>query len=105
MPVIAQSPASSPNRSKTSDGSSNKPATSSQLDNPTNASDIPPAPELHVNGKPAPAHDTNPAAVRPSRSLTPGHQPEDGWGSNFWVTLVDPQVCLVFSAVIFVSRF
>ena len=108
MPVAAQLPStsSSSNRPKSSDGSSILPSTSSppqpenhqkDLFNTPAASDIPPAPELHVNGKPAIAHDTNgDSAPRPSRSYTTGHQPEGGWGSNFWVTLVDPQVRPVF---------
>lgn len=48
---------------------------------------VPSTPEVHLNGKPA--------SIRASTmSASPSSQPgDDGWGSNFWVTLVDPQVC------------
>ncbi|TCD60483.1 hypothetical protein EIP91_010015 [Steccherinum ochraceum] len=93
MPVVAQTASPSPSRPKTSDGSSNAPSASSQRQNSANtSSDIPPAPEVHVNGKPAPVHDG------PSLPNASGHQPEGGWGANFWVTLVDPQTGVSFFA-------
>ena len=49
-----------------------------------------PAPELRLNGRRASA-----ASLRGAAN---GARPDDGWGSNFWVTLVDPQVRLFATA-------
>jgi hypothetical protein len=50
-------------------------------------------PEVVINGK---KHDPQ-SYQRPHKSSTTSSATssvqEDGWGSNFWVTLVDPQVC------------
>ncbi|OCH86512.1 hypothetical protein OBBRIDRAFT_221717 [Obba rivulosa] len=43
-------------------------------------------PEVHINGR---------RRVSSVRSMSTNGQPgEDGWGSHFWVTLIDPQVRL-----------
>lgn len=49
---------------------------------------MPPTPEVRLNGRRASA-----ASLR--AAVANGGRPDDGWGSNFWVTLVDPQVRLV----------
>lgn len=46
---------------------------------------MPPTPEVRLNGRRASA-----ASLRDTPSK--GGPGGDGWGSNFWVTLVDPQV-------------
>ncbi|KAI0915670.1 hypothetical protein AcV5_003527 [Taiwanofungus camphoratus] len=65
---------------------------SPQSDSP--ASDgSPPTPEVHLNGRPAsslPSHSTSTTGGGPGGN--------DGWGSNFWVTLVDPQTQVSFFA-------
>lgn len=44
-------------------------------------------PEVNVNGTPL-------RSLRPAKgSIANGDGDEMTWGSNFWVTLVDPQVC------------
>ena len=45
-------------------------------------------PELHVNGSPVRG-----AATRSTKSANSNASDETAWGANFWVTLVDPQVC------------
>lgn len=45
-------------------------------------------PEVNVNG--APLRTPRPAKNPPPAN---GDGDETAWGSNFWVTLVDPQVC------------
>ncbi|THV06714.1 hypothetical protein K435DRAFT_773060 [Dendrothele bispora CBS 962.96] len=46
-------------------------------------------PVSSANSTPSKSNSRNP---RQSRSSTPGHDAEEhAWGSNFWVTLVDPQ--------------
>jgi len=44
-------------------------------------------PEVHVNGNPVKAKLRLPKA-------SPIKQSDAAWGSHFWVTLIDPQVCL-----------
>ena len=63
-----------------------------------------PTPQVHVNGKPAVAATSSPNRPKSSAS---SHAPESdgsGWGANFWVTLVDPQVSIsvqsLFDAVV-----
>ena len=46
-----------------------------------------PTPEVRLNGRRASAASLRAAAAADGRG-------DDGWGSNFWVTLVDPQVRL-----------
>ena len=58
-------------------------AASTPTKDPSAEEALPPTPEVHVNGRRA-------SSVR---GQPPGAaQGEDGWGSHFWVTLVDPQV-------------
>ncbi|KAH8079402.1 hypothetical protein BXZ70DRAFT_960721 [Cristinia sonorae] len=99
MPVAAQPP---PTQPKPSPLLNDRPSSSPQSATvpPSSSSDIPPAPELHVNGRPATAPDVASSPLRPSRSFTAptGYQPGDGWGSKFWVTLVDPQTGVSFFA-------
>lgn len=49
-----------------------------------------PIPAVVVNGK---KRDSTSLDLKPSTSAPAIHGGgDDGWGSNFWVTLVDPQV-------------
>ena len=48
---------------------------------------MPPTPEVRLNGR---RTSTSSITATPNRD---GQAGGDGWGSNFWVTLVDPQVC------------
>ncbi len=57
----------------------------------------PPAPQVHVNGKPARDSTSTTTPPRPKSSASTVSQPSEGadasgWGANFWVTLADPQV-------------
>ncbi|OBZ66582.1 Rho GTPase-activating protein 39 [Grifola frondosa] len=52
-----------------------------------------PTPEVHLNGRPE--SSLLAPALSPSSS---GKGPNDGWGSHFWVTLVDPQTQVSFYA-------
>ncbi|KAH9945657.1 hypothetical protein B0H21DRAFT_744108 [Amylocystis lapponica] len=55
--------------------------------------EYPSTPELHLNGKPA---ANAPTSYRSAMSAAGGGN--DGWGANFWVTLVDPQTQVSFFA-------
>ena len=70
-----------PDRPSLSVNTSASPTTRDPLPNKSRPT---PIPQVVVNGK---DHGSLPS---PSRSNTING--EDGWGSNFWVTLVDPQV-------------
>lgn len=48
-------------------------------------------PQLRVNGEPA-NPSTSSSYFGSSSSVSPSAD-GSGWGANFWVTLVDPQVC------------
>ncbi|GJE99020.1 RhoGAP-domain-containing protein [Phanerochaete sordida] len=63
--------------------------------------DIPPTPQVQVNGRPANTSISIPAtAAQPRPSLSSAGPASDGtgWGANFWVTLVDPQTGVSFFA-------
>ena len=45
---------------------------------------------MHVNG--APVAPVAAPALRAAKSVSGSAPDEAKWGSNFWVTLVDPQV-------------
>ncbi|CAL1708316.1 unnamed protein product [Somion occarium] len=88
MAAASASPSAQDDLSSTSQG-----AASPQISF-GDSSDIPPAPEVQVNGRPAPS-----SSASPSKSSSPNSsQGEDGWGSHFWVTLVDPQSGVSFYA-------
>ncbi|EJF57744.1 hypothetical protein DICSQDRAFT_157170 [Dichomitus squalens LYAD-421 SS1] len=53
---------------------------------------VPPTPEVRLNGR---RTSTSSVTATPSRDGPGGG---DGWGSNFWVTLVDPQTQVSFFA-------
>ena len=61
---------------------------------PVSQQDAIPTPQVQVNGKPASAAVGSPSSPRASLSSGSGPPASDGtgWGANFWVTLVDPQV-------------
>ena len=52
---------------------------------------VPPTPEVRLNGQRTSTSSLRGGAATPSRD---GQGGGDGWGSKFWVTLVDPQVRL-----------
>lgn len=55
------------------------------------ASDPPMVPQVNVNGEPI-------RSPRPSGTFDSSAEPDKAtWGANFWVTLVDPQVCSILS--------
>ena len=51
-------------------------------------------PEVNVNGNAPPTPSA--ARPRPSKTSTAPSEVETGWGANFWVTLMEPQVCALF---------
>ncbi|KAI0789043.1 hypothetical protein BC629DRAFT_475578 [Irpex lacteus] len=58
---------------------------------------VPPAPEVHVNGKPT----TTDTPLRTPKSLNanpPTDAEASAWGANFWVTLADPATGVSFYA-------
>lgn len=55
----------------------------------TSVDTMPSAPEVHLNGQPA---SNAPARKSMSDSVAGSMVHGEGWGANFWVTLVDPQV-------------
>lgn len=50
---------------------------------------MPSAPEVHLNGRPASSMSGRKSITG---SVAGSSVPGEGWGANFWVTLVDPQV-------------
>ncbi len=52
---------------------------------------MPPTPEVRLNGRRA-------SSLHGVPSTSAGG--DDGWGSHFWVTLIDPQVCIDLCAVL-----
>lgn len=67
------------------------PSTSTSANNTA----FPPAPQVHVNGKPALATGSPKRPKSSASSVTP-EADGSGWGANFWVTLIDPEVCTCF---------
>ena len=61
-------------------------------------SSIASTPEVQINGKPS----SKPRQSRPSTSSGSTHTHDDAtWGSNFWVTLVDPQASLIMTLLVY----
>ena len=68
-----------------------EPSLDKPADAPNGASTQPAivVPQVNVNGEPL-------RSPRPSGTFTSSFDPDSAtWGANFWVTLVDPQVCHV----------
>ncbi|KAH9830765.1 uncharacterized protein C8Q71DRAFT_716454 [Rhodofomes roseus] len=55
---------------------------------------VPSAPEVHLNGRPASSMGRQSRSGSVSGDAVPG----EGWGANFWVTLIDPQTQVSFYA-------
>jgi hypothetical protein len=84
-------PLSSPSDAQTVTGS--QAPSAADLDSKTNGhtTDASVIPKVNVNGEPV-------SSPRPSASFGRVDAEDARWGSNFWVTLVDPQTSTVFFA-------
>lgn len=82
--------------STNNDAGSTKPASNSSEQNTPDAEDtnkdLPSAPAVHLNGRP-----TSSLSLKRGSSVN-APTTDDGWGSNFWVTLLDPQTQVSFYA-------
>ena len=63
-------------------------------------------PEVNLNGGALPTPSSSRAAPRTQKSSTATIAEGDGstWGANFWVTLIQPQVCELRASYLSISR-
>ena len=86
-----RSTGSSPNQSRNVNGHAGVATTAHDNSGARASADhgIPSAPEVHLNGRPASSMSGRKSMTGSvAGSVVQG----EGWGANFWVTLVDPQV-------------
>ncbi|KAI1785369.1 hypothetical protein LXA43DRAFT_976250 [Ganoderma leucocontextum] len=93
---VAPSSPSTPIKDKNASATTTNGAPSTPTHKPfVESENVPPTPEVRLNGQRTSTSSLRGAAATPSRDDQGGG---DGWGSKFWVTLVDPQTQVSFFA-------